>query len=121
MEDVQETTPLDEPGLCRKGDPYCKYCMQYVDLMNQLEALKLKIEERTIIEKAKWKLVEQERISEEEAHRLMMKNSRSNRQKLVKTAEHILTEAQNRRKAGISTLRAAVPALWLQYFWLPLI
>jgi response regulator NasT len=74
-----------------RADVCVNVCRQYFELYSEVAALKQKLEERDVIEKAKWAIVARKKITEEEAHDFLMKSSRKTRLKLIKVAELVLT------------------------------
>ena len=74
-----------------KADVCVNVCRQYFELYSEVASLKQKLEEREVIEKAKWAIVAKKNMTEEEAHDFLMKSSRKTRIKLIKVAELVLT------------------------------
>lgn len=74
-----------------RADVCVNVCRQYFELYSEVSALKQKLEERDVIEKAKWAIVAKKNMTEEEAHDFLMKSSRKTRLKLIKVAELVLT------------------------------
>lgn len=74
-----------------RADVCVNVCRQYFELFSEVAALKQKLEERDVIEKAKWAIVARKKMTEEEAHDFLMKSSRKTRLKLIKVAELVLT------------------------------
>ena len=80
-----------EKNLTPRADVCSNVCRQYFELYSEVASLKQKLDERAVIEKAKWAIVAKKNMSEEEAHDFLMKSSRKTRLKLVKIAELVLT------------------------------
>ena len=59
-----------------------------------IEKLETRLEHRKIIEKAKWIVVERREISEPEAMRLLQRQARNNRRRLVDVAQSIIDNAE---------------------------
>jgi AmiR/NasT family two-component response regulator len=74
-----------------RADVCVNVCRQYFELYSEVASLKQKLEERDVIEKAKWAIVAKKKLTEEEAHDFLMKSSRKTRLKLIKVAELVLT------------------------------
>jgi len=68
-----------------EGD--CQFCK---DLKAKIVALEARLEERKIIEKAKWILVKQKGISEEEALELLRNTARFGQKKLSDIASNLV-------------------------------
>jgi two-component system, response regulator PdtaR len=84
------TKPVHEDVLLQIADMLLtnfKRVMQYEDKVRQLNNT---LENRKILEKAKWILVEQDRVSEAEAYDMIRKRSRDNRITMRATAEAII-------------------------------
>lgn len=65
-------------------------CQPFIMLQAQIEQLKVDLEARKKIEKAKWILIKSKGINEDEAHILLINHSRANRKRLVEVAEAII-------------------------------
>lgn len=65
-------------------------CQPFLTLKSQIEQLKLDLDGRKKIEKAKWILIKSKGINEDEAHTLLINHSRANRKKMVEMAETII-------------------------------
>ncbi len=66
---------------------------RYLDSLNQeseIETLKERLEDRKIIEQAKWIIVKRQGIDEPEAMKLLQKQARNNRRTLVDVARSVL-------------------------------
>src|SRR3972149_7757252 len=74
----------------RSLKPREEECPTCKDLRARIEELEVKIEERKVIEKAKWILVKQKGISEEEAHELLRNTARFGQKKLSDIASNLV-------------------------------
>ena len=79
---VEELAPAIELAVSR--------FREYVSLQEEIVALKLTLEERKLIERAKGLLMEQRHLSEERAYSLMKKTSMDRRKPMVDIAQAIL-------------------------------
>ena len=74
----------------RSLKPREEECPTCKDLRARIDELETKIEERKVIEKAKWILVKQKGISEEEALELLRNTARFNQKKLGDIAQNLV-------------------------------
>lgn len=66
-------------------------CPSCSDLRAEIEELKARIEERKIVEKAKWILVKLRGVSENEALDLLRASARQNQKTLIEIANNLIT------------------------------
>ena len=66
-----------------------RYC-DYVSSAFEASDLRRRLDERRVIEQAKWILVERKRIGEPESMKLLQERARSTRQPLVQIAKHVI-------------------------------
>ncbi|HJG94930.1 MAG TPA: response regulator [Enterococcus faecalis] len=84
--------PLDEKSLIPTIEMSIERGKQTQLLLNQIDKLSLKLEERKIIEKAKGILVEENHISEEEAYQMLRTLSMNKRARMSEIAELIVMD-----------------------------
>ncbi len=65
---------------------YAKHCEQH----QEIGALKERLEQRKVIEQAKWILVQRKQVTEPEAMRSLQQQARSNRRKLIDVAQAVI-------------------------------
>lgn len=73
-----------------REDTCKRLCKEILDLKAEIEALRVEIEDRKIIEKAKWVLVKRKGIDEEEAHRILIESSQQEHRRLKEVALSLL-------------------------------
>lgn len=79
-------------GECNLPHSICnKICAAYIKLSKEAAVIREKIGEKDLIDKAKWRLAEQKKMSEKEALGIMIRESRKERRKLAETASLILS------------------------------
>ena len=59
-------------------------------LLRQIEGLKERLEDRKIIEQAKWILVKRKSVEEPEAMKMLQKQARNNRRSLIDVARAVV-------------------------------
>ncbi|MDP6602270.1 MAG: response regulator [Phycisphaerales bacterium] len=64
--------------------------LDYMDQRSQIIDLKKRLEDRKVIEQAKWIVVSRKEVTEPEAMKLLQKQSRSTRQSLVEVAKAVI-------------------------------
>ncbi|WGL00284.1 ANTAR domain-containing response regulator [Enterococcus faecalis] len=84
--------PLDEKSLIPTIEMSIERGKQTQLLLNQIDKLSLKLEERKIIEKAKGILVKENHISEEEAYQMLRTLSMNKRARMSEIAELIVMD-----------------------------
>ncbi|WP_122646069.1 ANTAR domain-containing response regulator [Enterococcus mediterraneensis] len=82
--------PLDEKSLVPTLEMSIAKGKQTQDLMSEINKLKIRLEERKIIEKAKGILVKENRITEDEAYQMIRKLSMDKRARMSEIAEVIV-------------------------------
>jgi AmiR/NasT family two-component response regulator len=70
-----------------------RYC-RAIEARDAIEALERKLEDRRIIERAKWILVQRKQLSEEEAQRALQRQARQSRRKIVEIAQQIVDASE---------------------------
>lgn len=60
----------------------------------EIEGLEQKLEDRRIIERAKWILVNRKQVNEEEAMRMIQRQARQSRRKIVEVAQQLLDASE---------------------------
>lgn len=84
------TKPLRKQDLVPAIEIAVAHTDELEELHEEIEDLKETIENRKIIEKAKWALIERDGITESGAYRLMQKMAMDTRKSLVQVAKQIL-------------------------------
>lgn len=87
------------PSICEK------ICTEFIKLSTEANAIRMKIDEKTLVYNAKWKLAERKNLSERKALGLMMRISRNNRRKLVETAALVLSGKELEEEPSVNTVR----------------
>lgn len=67
---------------------------QYQNLLDELDATKIELEQRKIIEKAKGLLIKQRAISEDEAYQLLRKSAMNQNKKISDIAKNLISAAE---------------------------
>jgi response regulator NasT len=70
-----------------------RYC-RAMEAKDQVEDLVQKLEDRRVIERAKWILVQRKQIPEEEAQRTLQRQARQTRRKIVDIAQQIIDASE---------------------------
>jgi response regulator NasT len=65
-----------------------------MEAKDQVEDLVQKLEDRRVIERAKWILVQRKQIPEEEAQRTLQRQARQTRRKIVDIAQQIIDASE---------------------------